>query len=78
MYSFALDFRTLFTLQIVTAGNGILSMEVSVGLKTVITGFVLYFCHTSDINVDATITPTRNAITQNILCVRKSEKFVSK
>jgi len=66
-------FRTLFTLQIVTEGNGISSIEVCEGVNRVTTGLASYFFHTSEIKEDATNMLMTNDVIQRTL--KKEIKF---
>jgi len=61
------SFNTLLLLQMVTAGNAILSMVTSVGRNTVIMGVCLYLSHINVIEYAARLTDTRKATSQKTL-----------
>lgn len=66
-YSSALDFRTLFILQMVMAGKGNWSMVTGFVSKETIIGLLLYLFQTSFMRTMARTRPERNAISQKIL-----------
>lgn len=67
LYSMYFDLRILFTLQIVTAGNGILSSVISVGLKTVTIGIEEYSVYSRSTRNVAAKPDARKAIIQKTL-----------